>query len=144
MHPPVECVQAAEGKAHAGYDAAKDASSSSYESALQTAYDNWQVGCPDTSALLMHACHLLCSLRHSCDPVQPRAVPGHASNRLQGYKLIAWIIAGNQGQEWRDLGRSSRRLCAQLALCEPWLGQVHVGGLGSVAGAGLTSVVQSS
>lgn len=35
--------QAAEGKAYSGYDYAKDATSSSYDSALQSAYDSWQV-----------------------------------------------------------------------------------------------------
>lgn len=37
--------QAAEGKAYSGYDYAKDTTSTSYDSALQSAYDSWQVGC---------------------------------------------------------------------------------------------------
>jgi hypothetical protein len=37
-------MQSAEGSAHSGYDYAKDNTASTYDSALKTAYDNWQVG----------------------------------------------------------------------------------------------------
>ena len=37
-------LQAAEGKAYSGYDYAKDTTASSYDSALHSAYDSWQVG----------------------------------------------------------------------------------------------------
>lgn len=36
--------QDAEGKAYSGYDYAKDTAASSYDSALKSAFDNWQVG----------------------------------------------------------------------------------------------------
>lgn len=58
-------MQAAEGKAYSGYDYAKDATSSSYDSALHSAYDSWQVGNPKQFAA--HACHGGTHLS-ACDP----------------------------------------------------------------------------
>ena len=49
-------LQAAEGKAYSGYDYAKDTTSSSYDSALHSAYDSWQVGGPRTIASAVPAC----------------------------------------------------------------------------------------
>jgi hypothetical protein len=40
--PPPSSCQAAEGKAYAGYDAAKDAAASRYDAALQSAYSSWE------------------------------------------------------------------------------------------------------
>lgn len=41
--PPCPALQSAEGSAFSGYDYAKDATASAYDSALQAAYANWQV-----------------------------------------------------------------------------------------------------
>ena len=58
--PDPPSLQAAEGKAYSGYDYAKDTTASGYDSALRSAYDNWQ------ASRALGACAALCCAGMCC------------------------------------------------------------------------------